>query len=169
MCKYANSSVKSDIRKTEKDIDDIDLVKEMMRRERSANLISDLSKIFKRDILSLCKKTLEMESGSEMLLEDRIMDVIISDIIRLGEKEPYGVHGGVIVVNFVRGSEDVKRIGKFAIDSNTIPTFELHLSLSSSTNLLHKMSNLMKRMQARSPLMFVDEKFQLDKVKLYRF
>ena len=161
--------MKSDIRETENTEDDIDLVKEMMRRERSANLVSDLINIFKSDILSICKKALELEPESEMLLEDRILDVIISDIIRLGEKEPYGVLGGIIVVHFVRGSGDVKRIGKFAINSNTIPTFELHLRLASSTNLLHKMSNLMKRMQARPPLLFVDEKFQLDKVKLYRF
>ena len=80
MCKYSTSSMKSDIRETENTEDDIDLVKEMMRRERSANLVSDLINIFKSDILSICKKALELEPESEMLLEDRILDVIISDI-----------------------------------------------------------------------------------------
>ena len=168
MCKYAISSSTNTIKKIEDNTDDIDYVMEMMRRERSANLVSDLIKIFKCDILSLCKKTLEMEAGTEMFLEETTMENIISDIISLGEREPYGVRGGAIVVRFVTHSDEVVRIGKFAIDSNTIPTFELHLTLSTSTNILHKAANLVKRMQARPPVVFVHEKYQLDKVKLYR-
>ena len=164
MCRYAIRPVK-----TEDTKDDIDRVMELMRRERMVNLVLDLQNIFKSEIFSLSKKALALEAGAEIVLDERTLDTIVSDMIRLGDQEPCGVRGGALVVNFVNMSQDMVRIGKFPLGPNTTPTFELHLTLRSSTNILHRMANLVKRMQARPAGMFLDEKYQLEKRKLYRF
>ena len=164
MCRYAIRDVK-----TEDSSDDIDRAMELMRRERMVNLVLDLHNIFKSEIFSLCKKVLALEAGAEIVLDQRSLDTLVSDMIRLGDQEPGGVRGGALVVNFVDISEEMTRIGKFPLGTDTNPTFELHLTLRSSRNVLHKVANLVKRMQARPAEMFLDEKYKLEKRKLYRF
>ena len=165
MCRYAIRAVK-----TEEDTsDDIDHVMELMRRERMVNLVLDLHNIFKTEIFSLFKKMLALEVGVEIVLDQRTLDTIVCDIIRLGDQEPGGVRGGALVVNFVNISQDMVRIGKFPLGTDTTPTFEVHLTVRSSTNVLHRMANLVKRIQARPAEMFLDEKYKLEKRKLYRF
>ena len=134
-----------------------------------ANLVLDLQNIFKNEIFSLTKKVLALEAGVEIVMDEGTMETIISDMIRLGDQEPCGVRGGVLVVNFVNISQDMVRIGKFPLSSNTNPTFELQLTLRASGNILHRMANLVKRMKARPAQMFLDEKYKLEKRKLYRF
>ena len=165
MCRYAIRPVK-----TEDTSDDIDRVMELMRRERRANLVLDLHNIFKTEIFSLSKKILGVEAGSEIVLDERTLDTIVSDMIRLGDQEPCGVRGGALVVKFVNNTEDHQvTIGKFPLGTATTPTFELQLTLRSSTNILHRMANFLKRIQARPAEIFLDEKYKLEKRKLYRF
>ena len=140
---------------------------------RKVNLVLNLRHIFKSEIFSIAKNTLALEAGAAIVLDERTLDTIVSDIIRLGDREPGGVRGGALVVNFVNMSQDTKvvNIGEFSLgtDIDTTPTFELHLTLRSSTNILHRMANLVKRMQARPAMIFLDEKYKLEKRKLYRF
>ena len=164
MCRYTIRAVQ-----TEDTSDNIDQVMELMRRERRANLVLDLHNIFKTQIFLLFKKILSLETEAEIVLDQRTLDSLVSDMIKLGDQEPGGVRGGALVVNFVNVSQEMLRVGKFLLGTDTTPTFELHLTLRSSTNVLHRMANLVKRMQSRPAEMFLDEKYKLEKRKLYRF
>ena len=123
---------------------------------------------------------MNLDIGSCLEIPEDSLDDIIDDVIHLGEEEPYGVNGGVLVVHFGSNEEELResvdnvndnqvpvRIGKFDISSSTISTFQLHLMLIPSTNLKHKMANLVRRFQAKPPVMVVDQRFKLTKKKLY--
>ena len=118
-----------------------------------------------------------MNLDSSLVIPEDTLHVLIGDMINLGEQEPYGVNGGTLVVHF--GTNDFVEIsnkennnvqeiiGKFNVCPNTITTFQLHLTVSPSTNMKHKMMNLMRRFQAKTPVLVVDQKFKLTKHCLY--
>ena len=153
---------------------------EFIEYERVNKLRRNLKRLFKSKVLPVCSKTMNLDSGSALEVQEDSLDDIIDDMINLGEEEPYGVNGGVLVVHFGSNEEDLTemgnnvndnqipvRIGKFEISSRTISTFQLHLTLIPSTNLKHKMANLVRRFQAKPPIMVVDQRFKLTKKKLY--
>ena len=130
---------------------------------------------------AVSSKNLRLDAGSSLEFQEDALELIISDMIRLGEREIYGINGGMIVINFgdderhltpgemSADTSGVRRLGKLPICTDNIATYELHLTLIPSTNIKHKMANLFRRFQAKPPVLVVDQKFKLDKKKLYQF
>ena len=82
-----------------------------------------------------------------------IMKKMLVEMVALGEKEPYGVTGGTLVVNFVLETPGnitkSTRIGRFPLKPELPSTFELHLTLSPSTQVKHRIANLMEKIQGK--------------------
>ena len=188
MCKYTENTYLSTSSSTETELsktqdwsnssqDELDMSNlfKMMEEERISKLRRSLRKLFKSKVIPLCSKNLNLETGSVMELQEESLDDIINDMIDLGEQEPYGVNGGTLCLHFGSTPADLEntpsaenRVGKFQICPANVSTYELHLTLVPSTNLKHKMANLVRRFQAKDPVMVIDTKYKLDKKKLYR-
>ena len=165
----------------------LDLAFKLMEEKRIEELRKMLWKLFTSKVIPFCSKNLRLDAGSVLEFQEGALELIISDMIRLGESEIYGINGGVIVINFgederhltagemsgdasgVRSDQGPVRLGQLPICTDNIPIYELHLTLIPSTNIVHKMANLFRRFQAKPPVLVVDQKFKLVKKKLYQF
>ena len=186
MCKYTENTSLSTSSTTDKDLtkdqsnvsqDELDMSNlfKMMEEERVSKLRRSLRKLFKSKVIPLCSKNLNLDTGSVMEIQEESLDDIINDMIDLGEQEPYGVNGGTLCLHFGSSLDDLantpsteNRVGKFQVSQANVSTYELHLTLVPSTLLKHKVANLVRRFQAKPPVMVVDTKYKLDKKKLYR-
>ena len=166
----------------------LDLAFKLMEEKRIEELRKMLWKLFTLKVVPFCSKNLRLDAGSVLEFQEDALELIINDMIRLGESEIYGINGGVIVINFGEderhltvgemsgyasgeGSdqEGPVRLGQLPICTDNIAIYELHLTLIPSTNIKHKMANLFRRFQAKPPALVVDQKFKLVKKKLYQF
>ena len=159
----------------------LDFAFKLMEEERLAGLRKTLWELVTTKVIPLCSKNLRLDSGSVLEFQEDTLELVISDMIKLGESEPYGVNGGTLVINFggeerhptpgeTTGRSDLGpvRLGKLPICPANIATYELHLTLIPSTNIKHKVANLVRRFQAKPPVLVIDQKFKLVKKKLYR-
>ncbi|XP_055857278.1 protein charybde-like [Episyrphus balteatus] len=92
---------------------------------------------------------------------------IAAEIIRVSEKEPCGIRGCTIYIEFEDEPSNTRRIASMKVDPNTVPTFELYLTLkhdkSGWTSLLPQfIKNLTK-----SSTILISPDFSLTKNKLY--
>lgn len=166
----------------------LDLAFKLMEEKRIEELRKMLWKLFTSKVIPLCSKNLRLDAGSVLEFQEDALELIINDMIRLGESEIYGINGGVIVIHFGEderhltmeamsgdasgeGSdqEGPVRLGMVPICTDNIAIYELHLTLIPSSNIKHKMANLFRRFQAKPPALVVDQKFKLVKKKLYQF
>ena len=166
----------------------LDLAFKLMEEKRIEELRKMLWKLFTSKVIPLCSKNLRLDAGSVLEFQEDALELIINDMIRLGESEPCGINGGMIVINFGgeerhltmeamsgdasgEGSdqEGPVRLGMVPICTDNIAIYELHLTLIPSSNIKHKMANLFRRFQAKPPALVVDQKFKLVKKKLYQF
>ena len=178
MCKYTISNTASSSSKTvseaEVSFQDLDMSSlfSMMEEERIEKLRKSLKELIINKVMPVCAKNLNLDTGSVMEFQENSLDQIVDDMIDLGEEEPYGINGGKICLHFGSSLADAgdsgQRIGKFEICSSNVSTYELHLTLIPSTNLKHKMNNLMRRFQAKPPILVVDNQYSLVKRSLYR-
>ena len=148
-----------------------------IEKERDCCLREALRTLLLSKVIPECSTNMSLDNV--LMIPDETVDAIIGDMINLGEQEPYGVNGGTIVVHFGNSEKDLAElskkennnfqeiVGKFKVNPNTITTFQLHLTLIPSTNMKHKMMNLMRRFQAKTPIMVADQKFKLSKHCLY--
>jgi len=115
-----------------------------------------------------------MELSSEKMLEisTETLSSIASQIVILAEREPYGVRGGTLVVMFgpplSSPNSKSEKIGKFPLDPSVVSTYELHLTLRPIEQVRLKLVNLVRRFQGKKGKVVVDEKFTLEKKKLFR-
>lgn len=165
----------------------LDLAFKLMEEKRIEELRKMLWKLFTSKVIPFCSKNLRLDAGSVLEFQEGSLELIIGDMIRLGESEIYGINGGVIVINFGEDERHLTagemsgdasgegsdqgpvRLGQLPICSDNIAIYELHLTLIPSTNIKHKMANLFRRFQAKPPVLVVDHKFKLVKKKLYQF
>ncbi|XP_055907661.1 protein charybde [Eupeodes corollae] len=92
---------------------------------------------------------------------------IAAEIIKVSEKEPCGIRGCTIYIEFEDEPSNTRRIASMKVDPNTVPTFELYLTLkqdkSGWTSLLPQfIKNLTK-----SSTILISPDFSLTKNKLY--
>ena len=85
------------------------------------------------------------------------------------------MRGAAIVVLFgpspassTSSSSSSVNVGKFAVDPDTVPTFEIWLTLKPCINLGTKIINLIRKIQGRKSLVKVDPSYSISKKKLYR-
>ena len=144
----------------------------LLEREQLENLTKELQGHFCTKVLPICAKMVHIEHGSLLDLPSDIMKKILVEMVALGEKEPYGVMGGTLVVNCVLETPanitKSTRIGRFPLKPELPSTFELHLTLFPSTQVKHRIANLMEKIQGKPCKLVIDQKFILTKKKLYR-
>ena len=144
----------------------------LLEREQLENLAKELQGHFCTKVLPICAKMVYLEHGSVLDLPSYIMKKILVEMVALGEKEPYGVMGGTLVVNCVLETPanitKSTRIGRFPLKPELPSTFELHLTLFPSTQVKHRIANLMEKIQGKPEKIVIDQKYILTKKKLYR-
>ena len=144
----------------------------LLEQEQMENLTQALNNHFLSKVLPLCVKVLDLELGSLLDLPGETLQQILCMMVFLGEKEPYGVKGGTLVVNFgfESSNSDNKsmRIGRFPLRPDITSTFELHLTMHPSTLVKHQMANWLEKFQRKPQRIVIDKNFVLTKKKLYR-
>ena len=165
----------------------LDLAFKLMEEKRIEELRKMLWKLFTSKVIPFCSKNLRLDAGSVLEFQEDALELIINDMIRLGESEIYGINGGVIVINFGEderhltvgemsgyasgeGSdqEGPVRLGQLPICTDYVATYELHLTIIPSTKIMHRVANLFRWIQAKPSVLVIDQKFKLLKKKLYR-
>uniref|UniRef100_A0A1I8MQM4 Uncharacterized protein n=1 Tax=Musca domestica TaxID=7370 RepID=A0A1I8MQM4_MUSDO len=106
-------------------------------------------------------------SCTEVSLPWDLTPRIAADMIKTSEREPCGVRGCAIFIDFEDETGNARRIASFKIDPNTVSTFELFLTLKQDkggwTSLLPQfLKNL-----TRSSTILISPHFTLNKHKLY--
>ncbi|XP_067647871.1 uncharacterized protein [Eurosta solidaginis] len=104
---------------------------------------------------------------TEVSLPYDLMPRIAAEIIKASEREPCGVRGCSLYIDFECDPNNVRRIASFKVDDYTVSTFELYLTLkqdkSGWTSLLPQfIKNL-----TRSNTILISPDFTLTKNKLY--
>lgn len=66
---------------------------------------------------------------TEVLLPDDLLSKISSQIYSLSEKEPCGIKGCAIYIDFEDETASTRRLSSVKIDQNTLSTFELFLTI----------------------------------------
>ncbi|XP_014097281.1 uncharacterized protein [Bactrocera oleae] len=104
---------------------------------------------------------------TEVSLPYDLMPRIAAEIIKASEREPCGVRGCSLYIDFECEPSNVRRIASFKVDDCTVSTFELYLTLkqdkSGWTSLLPQfIKNL-----TRSNTILISPDFTLTKNKLY--
>ena len=144
----------------------------LLEQEQLETLTEELQGNFSSKVLPICAKMVYLEHGSLLDLSNDIMKKILVEMVGLGETEPYGVMGGTLVVNYVLETPDnISKstwIGRFPLKPELPSTFELHLTLFPSTQVKHRIANLMEKIQGKPCKLVIDQKFILTKKKLYR-
>jgi len=164
-----------------KSIDDIDSAFELFEKERLLDLSNEVKKTMRERIIPRCTKVLSLGSGSSVEVSEDTLDNVVSELVLLGEQEPYGVMGGTLILNYgsilkeksEKGNESqipkIVKIGKFPLGLGLASTFELHLTLYPSNHVKHKLVNLIRKLLKGEPTkMVICERFTMTKKKLYR-
>ncbi|XP_013114367.1 protein charybde isoform X2 [Stomoxys calcitrans] len=106
-------------------------------------------------------------SCTEVSLPWDLTPRIAADMIKTSEREPCGVRGCAIFIDFEDETGNARRIASFKVDPTTVSTFELFLTLKQDkggwTSLLPQfLKNL-----TRSSTILISPHFTLNKHKLY--
>ena len=154
-------------------LEELDIAFKNMEDERLEELRSTLWQFFSTKVVPLCSKNLKADNEAILKFMKGTITCIVNDMLELGENEPCGINGGIIVVNLRGGSSDVQndlrplRLGKLPISHKFFPTYELQLTLIPSNDLKYKMENMLRRFQAMPPLIVIDQKYELVKKQMY--
>jgi len=163
-----------------KSFDDIDSAFELFEKERLLNLSNVMKKTMREKIIPRCTKVLSLGSGSFVEVSEDTLNNVVSELVLLGEQEPYGVMGGTLILNYgsilkeksEKGTESqipkIVKIGKFPLGLGLASTFELHLTLYPSNHVKHKLVNLIRKLKGEPSKMVICERFTMTKKKLYR-
>lgn len=105
---------------------------------------------------------------TEVLLPADLLNRIATEMVVMSEKEPCGIRGSTIYIEFEDEPNNTRRIASLQMDPNTVSTFELYLTLrqdrSGWTSILPQfLKNL-----ARSSTIMISPDFLVTKNKLFR-
>ncbi|CAD7081424.1 unnamed protein product [Hermetia illucens] len=104
---------------------------------------------------------------TEVLLPADLLQRVAAEMIKVSEKEPCGIRGCSVYIEFEDEPSNTRRIASMKVDPSTVSTFELYLTLkhdkSGWTSILPQfLKNL-----ARSSTIMISPEFTLTKNKLY--
>lgn len=145
-------------------VDDFSVFKHV-QEERLSKLLSALSGSVMSAVIKCLSKVVEVD---EVNVPPSTIQEILTEMVRLGELEPYGVRGGTLVVLFEDRLGKKHKIGRFPLDPDTISTYELQLALYENKEFKVKLSSLIRRLSGQTQQLIVDSYYQLKKKKLYR-
>ena len=130
-------------------------------------------------VIPCCTNSKDFDGGALFEISSDILDSIVTNMINLGEQEPYGALGGTLVVyigqranNSGEGNEKqstkFSKVGSFPLNPYITSTFELHLILNPSNHIKHKLVNLIRMLRGKSAKVVISKGFEITKTKLYR-
>jgi len=163
-----------------KPYDNIDSAFELFEKERLLDLSNEVKNILRAKIIPRCTEVLSLGSGSSVEVSEDTLSNVVSELVLLGEQEPYGVMGGTLILNYGsilkeksdKGKESqipkIVKIGRFPLRQGLASTFELHLTLYASTHLKDKVANLIRKLKGEPLRIVMCERFTMTKKKLYR-
>lgn len=141
-----------------------DVLEDLEQERLSCLLVALRNTVFKQ-VLKRIEKIAEID---QVLIHQQDTLKILQEIVYLGEREPYGIRGGTLVVLFSDCSGTVHKIGRFPLDAGTVPTYQLHLTLRENKNFKIRMENLVRRVSGQGPVALLSPAYTLTKKKLYR-
>lgn len=101
----------------------------------------------------------------EVLLPADLLPRIAKDVLTMAENEPCGLRGCTLFISFETDNM-CRRLSRIQCDPNSVPTFELYLTLKqdhTSWHILLFLKNL-----TRGGTIIISKDFMLQKKKLYR-
>lgn len=147
------------------ELEESESVLEHLEQERLVQLINALRSTVLKQVLGRMAKILEV---GEVLLSRSTAVQILQELVYQGEREPYGVRGGVLVVLFNDRFGKVHKMGRFPLDSSTTSTYHIHLTLVENRNFKVVLDNLVRKVTGLDPAVLLANTFSLEKKKLYR-
>ena len=150
----------------------LELAFRLVQEERAEKLRARLRGFLRAAVLPLVAASLGLDAGSVVEVPEEALEEITAAMVQLGEQEPYGIDGGTLLVHW--GSEadceaqQLRGVARAAVSPRHTPTHELHLTLLPSARVQHRVANLVRRFQAKPPVLVTDTRFKLTKKKLYR-
>ena len=157
----------------------LELAFRLVQEERAEKLRARLRGFLRAAVLPLVAASLGLDAGSVVEVPEETLEEITAAMVQLGEQEPYGIDGGTLLVHW--GSEprhleagadceaqQLRGVARAAVSPRHTPTHELHLTLLPSARVQHRVANLVRRFQAKPPVLVTDQRFKLTKKKLYR-
>jgi len=142
-----------------------DNVYQYWEEERLSTLLAALSVTVMRAVVKCVAKVMEV---GEVMVPPETCRMMLQEMVTLGEREPYGVRGGTLVVLFVDRLGKPHKIGRFPLDPDTISTYEIQLTLHEDKHFKVKFAALVRRLSGQSPQLAVDPHYELRMKKLYR-
>uniref|UniRef100_A0A182MHR4 Uncharacterized protein n=1 Tax=Anopheles culicifacies TaxID=139723 RepID=A0A182MHR4_9DIPT len=104
---------------------------------------------------------------TEVLLPADLLPRISSEMFEQSEKEPCGIRGCTIYIEFEDEPDNTRRIATMKTDPNTVSTFELYLTLKQDRRgWISILPQFLKNLTRPSTIMISPE-FRLTKNKLY--
>jgi len=96
------------------------------------------------------------------------MKILATQLLDLSDSEPYGVKGARVILKmkYSNGTEDT--IGSFALDPNTVSTFEITLTLQQEQQLGTSIRSWFGQMTNGTKTIQVSSHYTITKVDLYR-
>jgi len=140
-------------------------VLENLEQDRLSLLLNALKNTILKQILTRMAKILEV---GEVLLPRSAATQILKDLLNEGEREPYGIRGGTIIVTFNDRFGNSHKMGRFPLDASTTSTYHIHLTLVENRNFKVVLDNLVRKMTGVEPTVLIANTFKLEKRKLYR-
>lgn len=120
------------------------------------------------------KEAREKYLKCEILVPCGLTNRIARDILIMSESEPCGVRGCSLTIHFQENSS-CSELVKIQLDPNTVPTFEIHLTLQEDTHHMVSVRKLMMQLTGcfkhsiyRSTPKMLCLAYKLEKLKLYR-
>lgn len=81
---------------------------------------------------------------TEVLLPNDLLQRIASDMLEKSEKEPCGIRGCTIFIEFQEEPNNVRRIASLKPDQDCVSTFEFYLTLNSQSSWTSKLPAFLK-------------------------
>lgn len=131
---------------------------------RLAGLVAELADTVMGEMRRLVAKAADT---SEVDFSPASAEVLMREAVRLGELEPYGVRGGVVVITFTNWEGETRRLGRIPLDQDTIETYELEIEVFESRETATWLGNAFRKVWGQAQVTSMDTKFQLTKRKLY--
>lgn len=144
---------------------DMEQTKRDLLQERLAGLVTELADTVMGELRRLVAKAADT---SAVDFSPASAEVLMKEAVRLGELEPYGVRGGVIVITFTNSEGETRRLGRIPLDQDTIETYELDIEVFESRETAAWIGNAFRKVWGQAKVTTMDTKFQLTKKKLYR-
>jgi len=143
---------------------DMEQVKRNLLEERLAGLVAELADTVMDELRRLVAEATE---ASQVEFSQSSAEVLMREAVRLGESEPYGVRGGVIIITFTNGEGQRRRLGRIPLDQDTMETYELEVEVFESREAGVWLGNALRKVWGQAKVTTLDTKFQLTKRKLY--